>query len=48
MEALKAGKTVISCSVFKSEFDKLCVVEPATGKWRLQQQFEVRSRGFAL
>jgi len=41
LEALKAGKTVISCSVFKPEFDKLCVIDAACGKSKLQQQFEV-------
>jgi len=41
LEALKAGKTVIGCSHFKSEFDKLCAVDPANGKSKLQQQFDV-------
>ena len=40
LEALKAGKTVIGCSVFKPEFDKLCMVDATCGKSKLQQQFE--------
>ena len=41
LEALKAGKTVIGCSNFKPEFDKLCVVDESSGKSTLQQQYEV-------
>jgi len=40
LEALKAGKTVISCSVFRAEFDQLSVVDAASGKSKLQQQYE--------
>ena len=43
LEALKAGKTVIGCSDFKPEFNKLCVVDALTGKSKLQQQYEVMS-----
>ena len=49
LEALKAGKTVIGCSQFKSEFDKLCAVDHASGKLKLQQQFEVNlSHNFTI
>ena len=41
LEALKAGKTVIGCSQFTAEFDKLHAVDPASGKSKLQQQFQV-------
>ena len=41
LEALKVGKTVISCSVFKEEFMRLCVINPARSKSGLQEQFEV-------
>ena len=40
LEALKAGKTVIGCSEFKQEFDKLCIVDASCGKSKLQQQYE--------
>jgi len=40
LEALKAGKTVIGCSDFKQEFDKLWIVDASCGKSKLQQQYE--------
>jgi len=39
--ALKAGKTVIGCSQFTAEFDRLHAVDPASGKSKLQQQLQV-------
>jgi len=44
LEALKAGKTVIGCSHFKSEFDELSAVDTVSGKSKLQQQYEVSSK----
>ena len=41
LEALKVGKTVISCSVFKQEFEMLCMTDPAKGKSGLEEQYEV-------
>ncbi len=42
LEALKAGNTAIPCSEFQLRFDDLCQVDPAKGKSKLQEQFEVR------
>jgi hypothetical protein len=41
LEALKVGKTVIPCSVFKQEFERLCLIDPAKNKSGLQEQYEV-------
>jgi protein tyrosine phosphatase len=41
LEALKVGKTVISCSVFKEEFEHLCVVDPVRNKSPLEEQYEL-------
>ena len=42
LEALKAGNTAIPCSDFRDRFEDLCQVDPAKGKSKLQEQFEVR------
>jgi len=39
--ALNAGKTVTGCSQSTAEFDRLHVVDPASGKSKLQQQLQV-------
>lgn len=43
LEALKAGNTAIPCSDFRDRFEDLCQVDPAKGKSKLQEQFEVRT-----
>lgn len=45
LEALKAGNTAIPCSEFRERFEDLCQVDPAKGKSKLQEQFEVSVYG---
>jgi protein tyrosine phosphatase len=40
LEALKAGNTVIACSNFKFEHERLCHIDPTKGKSGLLEQFE--------